>query len=49
MVPPELGFVAVDAAMVLGCLDGVEAAMTVQGIPFGAGGVEQAVRRLAAD
>lgn len=39
----------INAAMVLGCLGGVEAAMTVQGIPFGAGGVEQAVKRLAAD
>ena len=39
----------INAAMVLGCLGGVEAAMTVQGIPFGAGGVEQAVRSLAAD
>ena len=39
----------INAAMVLGCLGGVEAAMTVQGIPFGAGGVEQAVKSLAAD
>ena len=39
----------INAAMVLGCLGGVEAAMTVQGIPFGSGGVEQAVKSLAAD
>ena len=39
----------INAAMVLGCLGGIEAAMTVQGIPFGAGGVEQAVKSLAAD
>ena len=39
----------INAAMVLGCLGGVEAAMTVQGIPFGAGGVEQAVKSLTAD
>ena len=37
-----------NAPMVLGCLAGVEAAMTVQGIPFGPG-VERAVRVLAAD
>jgi alanine-glyoxylate transaminase / serine-glyoxylate transaminase / serine-pyruvate transaminase len=36
-------------AMVLGCLAGVEAAMTVQGIAFGAGGVERAVARLATE
>jgi alanine-glyoxylate transaminase / serine-glyoxylate transaminase / serine-pyruvate transaminase len=37
-----------NAAMILGCLAGVEAAMRVQGIPFGAGGVEAAVASLAA-
>jgi alanine-glyoxylate transaminase/serine-glyoxylate transaminase/serine-pyruvate transaminase len=35
-------------AMILGCLAGIEAAMTVQGIAFGAGGVERAVEVLAA-
>jgi alanine-glyoxylate transaminase/serine-glyoxylate transaminase/serine-pyruvate transaminase len=39
----------INAAMVLGALGGVEAAMAVQGIPFGAGGVEQAVKSLAAN
>ena len=39
----------INAAMVLGALAGVEAAMTVQGVPFGRGGVEAAVARLAAD
>ncbi len=34
-------------AMILGCLAGVEAAMTVQGIPFGHGGVDRAIARLA--
>jgi alanine-glyoxylate transaminase/serine-glyoxylate transaminase/serine-pyruvate transaminase len=38
-----------NAAMILGCLAGVEAAMTVQGIAFGAGGVERAVAQMAAD
>ncbi len=33
-------------AMILGCLAGVEAAMTVQGIAFGRGGLERAVARL---
>jgi alanine-glyoxylate transaminase/serine-glyoxylate transaminase/serine-pyruvate transaminase len=37
-----------NAAMILGCLGGVEAAMRVQGIPFDAGGVERAVEVLAA-
>jgi alanine-glyoxylate transaminase/serine-glyoxylate transaminase/serine-pyruvate transaminase len=32
-----------NAAMVLGCLAGVEAALRVQGIPFGQGGVQRAV------
>lgn len=36
-----------NAPMVLGCLAGVEAAMTVQGIPFGPGGVARAVARLS--
>ena len=35
-------------AMILGCLAGVEAAMAVQGIPFGPGGVDRAVASLAA-
>lgn len=35
-------------AMILGCLAGVEAAMTVQHIPFGRDGVQQAVAALAA-
>jgi alanine-glyoxylate transaminase/serine-glyoxylate transaminase/serine-pyruvate transaminase len=39
----------INAAMVLGALAGVEAAMAVQRIPFGRGGVEQAVASLAAD
>ena len=38
-----------NAAMLLGCLAGVEAALTVQGIPFGRGGVARAVAVLAAD
>jgi len=36
-------------AMILGCLAGVEAAMTVQGIPFGRDGTQRAVASLAAD
>jgi len=36
-----------NAAMVLGCLGGIEAAMIVQGIPFGRDGVRQAVACLA--
>ena len=36
-----------NAAMILGCLAGVEAAMTECNIPFGKGGVEQAVACLA--
>ncbi|MDR3452037.1 MAG: aminotransferase class V-fold PLP-dependent enzyme [Rhodoferax sp.] len=35
-------------AMILGCLAGVEAALTVQGIPFGRNGGQQAVACLAA-
>jgi alanine-glyoxylate transaminase / serine-glyoxylate transaminase / serine-pyruvate transaminase len=38
----------VNAAMILGCLGGVEAAMRVQGIPFGRDGVAQAIDCLAA-
>ncbi|MHB8666886.1 MAG: pyridoxal-phosphate-dependent aminotransferase family protein [Burkholderiales bacterium] len=38
----------VNAAMILGCLAGIEAAMLVQGIPFGRDGVQQAVDCLAA-
>jgi alanine-glyoxylate transaminase/serine-glyoxylate transaminase/serine-pyruvate transaminase len=36
-----------NAPMILGCLAGVEAAMTVQGIPFGKDGVQKAVACLA--
>ncbi len=39
----------INAAMVLGALAGVEAALAVQRIPFGRGGVEQAIASLAAD
>ena len=35
-------------AMILGCLAGVEAAMTVAGIPFGSDGMKHAIARLAA-
>ena len=38
----------VNAAMILGCLAGIEAAMLVQGIPFGRDGVQTAVDCLAA-
>jgi len=38
----------VNAAMILGCLAGVEAAMRVQGIPFGRDGLAAAVECLAA-
>ena len=34
-------------AMILGCLGGVEAAMTVQGVPFGAGALSAAAQVLA--
>jgi alanine-glyoxylate transaminase/serine-glyoxylate transaminase/serine-pyruvate transaminase len=34
-------------AMILGCLAGVEAALHVQGIPIGGGGVQHAVAALA--
>jgi alanine-glyoxylate transaminase/serine-glyoxylate transaminase/serine-pyruvate transaminase len=37
-----------NAAMILGCLAGVEAAMRVQGVQFGTGGVDAAVASLAA-
>ena len=36
-----------NGAMILGCLAGVEAAMQVQGIPFGRGGMEMAIASLA--
>jgi len=39
----------INPAMILGCLGGVEAAMTAQGVPFGRGGVERAIARLALD
>ena len=38
----------VNAPMILGCLAGIEAAMRVQGIPFGREGVQKAVDCLAA-
>jgi alanine-glyoxylate transaminase/serine-glyoxylate transaminase/serine-pyruvate transaminase len=38
----------INEPMVLGCLGGVEAAMKVQGIPFGRGGVDCAIDSLAA-
>ena len=38
-----------NAASILGALAGIEAAMTVQGIPFGRDGVARAVAALAAD
>jgi alanine-glyoxylate transaminase/serine-glyoxylate transaminase/serine-pyruvate transaminase len=38
----------INAAMVLGALAGVEAALRVQGIPVGSGGVQRAVEHLAA-
>lgn len=37
-----------NAATILGCLAGIEAALLVQGIPFGRGGVAKAVECLAA-
>ena len=37
-----------NAAMILGCLAGIEAAMTVQGVPYAPGGVQQAIASLAA-
>ena len=36
-----------NAAMILGCLGGIEAAMTVQGIPFGRDGMRRAIEVLA--
>ena len=36
-----------NSAMILGCLAAVEAAMRVQGIPFGPGGMERAIASLA--
>jgi alanine-glyoxylate transaminase/serine-glyoxylate transaminase/serine-pyruvate transaminase len=36
-----------NAATILGCLAGIEAAMLVQGVPFGRGGVDRAVECLA--
>ena len=38
---------SMNPAMILGCLGGIEAALTVQGVPFGPGGVAAAVARLA--
>jgi len=38
-----------NSAMILGCLAGVEAAMKVQGIPFGRDGLERAIAALAED
>jgi len=34
--------------MILGCLSGIEAAMTVRGIPYGRDGMQKAVACLAA-
>lgn len=39
----------INAPMVLGCLAGLQAAMAVQGIAFGAGALDAAVHRLARD
>ena len=36
-------------AMILGCLAGVQAAMQVQGVPHGRGGVDAAIASLAAE
>ena len=36
-----------NAATILGCLGGLEAALQVLGVPLGAGGVQQAIRHLA--
>jgi len=38
----------VNSAMILGCLSGIEAAMTVRGIPYGRDGMQKAVACLAA-
>ena len=38
---------SMNPAMILGCLAGIESALTVQGVPFGPGGVAAAVARLA--
>jgi alanine-glyoxylate transaminase/serine-glyoxylate transaminase/serine-pyruvate transaminase len=38
---------SMNPAMILGCLAGIEAAMTVQGIAFGPGGVTAAINSLA--
>ncbi len=40
---------SMNAAMILGCLGGIEAAFAVQGVLFGSGGVSAAVARLARD
>ena len=40
---------SMNAAMILGCLGGIEAALTAQGVPYGPGGVAAAVARLARD
>ncbi len=37
----------VNPAMILGCLAGIEAAMSVQSVPFGPGGVQAAINSLA--
>ena len=39
----------INAAMILGCLGGIEAAMTVTGVPFAPGGVQCAALSLAQD
>ncbi len=38
---------SMNPAMILGCLAGIEAALTVQGVPYGAGGLPAAVARLS--
>ena len=38
---------SMNPAMILGCLGGIEAALAVQGVPYGPGGVAAAVARLA--
>ena len=38
-----------NAATILGCLGGLEAALRVQGVPIGAGGVQRAIAHLAGD
>ncbi len=39
----------INPAMILGCLAGVEAAMSVLGVPYGPGGIERAIASLVQD